>query len=68
MGAFALPALCCAHTPAPSAPADGAVFVAWVDGKALGAAPDSPLAAGAYRLVKEPEFLSRAWREFRGQE
>jgi hypothetical protein len=49
LGAFALPALCCAHTPAPSAPADGAVFVAWVDGKALGAAPDSPLAAGAYR-------------------
>ena len=26
------------------------------------------MAAGAYRLVKEPEFLSRAWREFRGQE
>ena len=26
------------------------------------------MAAGAYRLVKEPEFLDRAWREFRGQE
>lgn len=26
------------------------------------------MAAGAYRLVKEPEFLSRAWREFRGRE
>ena len=26
------------------------------------------MAAGAYRLVKDPEFLDRAWREFRGQE
>lgn len=26
------------------------------------------MAAGAYRLVKEPELLRQAWREFRGQE